>query len=115
MAEDSTRKNTTGDTEENYQTYLHDVLADLGIQLSPGGMRIVEIDRSTSDDEAPGGDLLCFADSPPEATEGNIPTQRENTAKKRKAAKTEPKAFETSCDISSDEGKECQGSKRNGK
>ncbi|XP_047480332.1 uncharacterized protein LOC125032963 isoform X2 [Penaeus chinensis] len=102
MAEDSARKATTGDTEENYQTYLHDVLADLGIQLSPGGMGVVEIDRSLSGDEDPGGGLY-FADSPPEATEGNKPTQRENAAKKRKTVKTDSRASETSCDISTDE------------
>ncbi|XP_063607051.1 uncharacterized protein LOC134781724 [Penaeus indicus] len=103
MAEDSARKATTGDTEENYETYLHDVLADLGIQLSPGGMGIVEIDRTPSDDEVPGGGLLCLADSPPEATEGDKPTRRGNAAKKRKTAKTDSKASETFNDISTDE------------
>ncbi|XP_027225342.2 uncharacterized protein [Penaeus vannamei] len=100
MAEVSAGKDTTGGTKENYQTYLQDILADLGIQLSPGGTGVVEIDRSTSDDEVAG---LCLADSPPEAPEGDKPTRRSNEAKKRKIVKTELKVFETSCGISSDE------------
>ncbi|XP_042871728.1 uncharacterized protein LOC122253034 isoform X2 [Penaeus japonicus] len=98
MAEIPGRKDAADDENENFKTYLHDLLSDLGIQLSPGGMGIVEIDHLPSDEEV-SCSLLAPVESPPTVPEGG----EEVRARKRKRFTGTIKAHVSSPDLSSDE------------